>query len=357
MNTEITKRVDLNLGYSCNADCPFCYYRISSKRKGNGKDLTTKQAKKLLGYIRRKGKDIVDFTGGEPTIRQDIFELIAYAKQIGFKEVTVITNGIRMSNKTFTQKLIDAGVDDFLFSLHGHNAETHDKLTGISGSFEKLKQAVLNASDSGKIRIRSNTVVNGFNYKYVSNIAETLCSYGVQHANFICFNPIVEATQVDEEINVSHSKVSPYLREMVDSYKDKFKRVTIRYLPFCFMPDYEKYITECPQIQYDPFEWDYFIRMRIRDGILLSSIATVIGLLLLPNIKRVLTLPIHTLLRESMMRGLSFKNKAKGKVCKTCKFGHICDGLWKEYIKQLGLSELRTILGKKIEDPAHFMYE
>ena len=352
---KITKRVDLNLGYSCNADCPFCYYKISAKSRRQDKDLTTEQAKKLLRYIRRRGKEEVDLTGGEPTIRKDIFELVSYAKSIGFKEVTIITNGIRLAKKEFAKQLISAGVDDFLFSLHGHSAEVHEKLTGVKGSFEKMNQAIKNVKEIGSVRIRSNTVVNGMNFSHVSEIAEILYSLGVEHVNFILFNPIVEATCVQEEVNVRYSEAAPYLKNVIDSYKDKFKRITIRYLPFCLLPGYEQYITECPQIQYDPFEWDYLVRMRIRNGLFLSFLATLIGLLLLPNVRRVLTLPLCVLLREAMMRGLSFKNKSKGKVCRLCKFDWICDALWNEYAQQNGFEELKTIRGQKMLSPNKYL--
>ena len=57
------------------------------------------------------------------------------------------------------------------------------------------------------------------------------------------------------------------------------------------------------------------------------------------------------------MRGLSFKNKRKAKVCKKCKFDYICDALWGEYAKVNGFGELHAILGKKISDPTYFLDE
>ena len=357
MKDVVTKRVDLNLGYSCNADCPFCYYKISVKSRRKDKDLTTQQAKRLIRYIKWRGKEIIDFTGGEPTIRKDICELVFYAKELGFKEITIITNGLKLSHRAFVEKLIDSGVDDFLFSLHGHNAEIHDELVGVKGAFDKLTQAIKNAKEIGSVRIRSNTVINGMNFKHALEIVQLLHSLSVQHVNFIIFNPIVEATCVNEKVNVRYSEITPYLKEVIDKYKDKFERIVIRYLPFCFMVGYEKFLTECPQIQYDSFEWDYFVRMRIRNGILLSSLATILGLLLLPNPRRVLTLPMHNLLREAIMRGLSFKNKTKGQVCKKCKFNYICDGAWKEYERNYGLSELNSLNGNKISKPYQFLWK
>lgn len=54
------------------------------------------------------------------------------------------------------------------------------------------------------------------------------------------------------------------------------------------------------------------------------------------------------------MRGLSFKNKAKERVCRKCKFDYICGGVWKEYAENNGYSELYPILVKKINDPVCF---
>jgi len=350
---NITKRVDLNLGYSCNANCLFCYYKISANSKKD-KDLTTEQAKQLIRYIKKKGKEVIDFTGGEPTIRRDIFDLVSYAKALGFEELSIITNGLRLADMEFLKNLVNSGIDDLLFSVHGHDAEVHDMLVGVEGAFERLVRAIKNAKKIDGLRVRTNTVVNGMNFKHVVDIAYLLYSLGVEHVNFILFNPIVEANCCDERINVRYSEAAPYLKKAIDRYRDKFQRITIRYLPFCFLPGYEEYITECPQIQYDPFEWDYFIRMRIRNGIVLSSLTTIIGLLLLPK-KRILSLSPYNLLREAIMRGLSFKNKTKHKVCKECKFDYICDGVWKEYARVKGLEELRACLGNKVEHPAYFL--
>ncbi|MDD5015862.1 MAG: hypothetical protein PHW73_12340, partial [Atribacterota bacterium] len=228
---------------------------------------------------------------------------------------------------------------------------------GISGAYDKVIQAIKNVIDVGGLTYRMNFVVNGINYANIPDIAELAFSLGVKRLNFLMFSPIVEADTKETDVNIKYSLAAPYLKEMLDIYKDKFLKINIRYLPFCFLEGYEQFITECPQIQYDPFEWDYFIRMRIRNGIFLITMAWIVGLLLLPSLKRILTLPISILLREAMMRGLTFKNKTKGKVCKKCKFDYICDGLWKQYVKVNGLDELKVCFGNKIYDPTYFREE
>jgi len=80
--SNLTRRIDLNLGYTCNINCRFCYYQNSMHdgTSAGRKDLSTQDAKRWLLFFRRKGLDAVDLTGGEPTIRRDIVELIAYAR-------------------------------------------------------------------------------------------------------------------------------------------------------------------------------------------------------------------------------------------------------------------------------------
>jgi MoaA/NifB/PqqE/SkfB family radical SAM enzyme len=299
---EITKRIDLVLGYFCNADCPFCFYKKSVRKRSHIADWTSEQAKKWIVYVRKRGIEKIDFMGGEPTIRQDIFELIQFAKNIGIKEVSLITNGITLANRQFVEKLKQAGLDDIMFSLHSHVATIHDRLMGFPGAFDKAIQGIRNVISVGGLTYRMNFVVNGMNYTNIPDIAELAFSLGVKRLNYLMFSPIVEADTTESEVNIKYSLAVPYLKQILDNYKDKFTKINIRYLPFCFLLGYEQFITECPQIQYDPFEWDYFVRMRIRNGWFLALGATFVGLLLLPNIKRVLTLPIHNLLREAIMR-------------------------------------------------------
>ena len=85
MKDGLTDRVDLNVGYSCNERCQFCYYQDTMVTDGILRDLSTDECKRTLRFIRDQGKTVLDFTGGEPTIRKDFLSLVRYAKQIGFR--------------------------------------------------------------------------------------------------------------------------------------------------------------------------------------------------------------------------------------------------------------------------------
>ena len=89
---QLTTRVDINIGYSCNEKCKFCYYIQTVKDRNTEKDLSTDEVKRRIQYIHNQGIQTLEFTGGEPTIRNDLAELIAYAKSLGFQSISMITN-------------------------------------------------------------------------------------------------------------------------------------------------------------------------------------------------------------------------------------------------------------------------
>ncbi|OGS20713.1 MAG: hypothetical protein A2252_02025 [Elusimicrobia bacterium RIFOXYA2_FULL_39_19] len=350
---ELTKRVDINLGYTCNIKCKFCYYQEKVKT-GKGCDLTTDEAKHWLKYFRNHGMEAIDLTGGEPTIRKDIIELIKYCKEIGYKTICVITNGLTMAHKDFTDKMVDAGLNDVLFSLHGHDAKTHDSMTCVKGTYDKLLKAMENTRGTG-VNMRSNTVVNGVSYKNLHVTTKILYDYGFQTMNFILFNPIVEAMDSQEDMSIRYSDAAPYVMKVIDDYKDKVKKMTVRYMPFCLMPGYEQYITNTPQIQYDPDEWDYILRTRFRNGWFMCTGALWLGFLIHPSKKRLLEIDWNRKKHEALKWTLAWKNKIKGKQCSLCAYDKICDGLWRDYAKKTGFDELKNVSGEKLIDPAHFM--
>lgn len=351
----LTKRVELNLGYLCNTKCRFCYYITSVEARKKDKNLTTDQAKDKLRIMQKEGIKEVEFTGGEPTIRRDIFELASFAKKdLGFNNLSIISNGQILADKNFTEKLISAGIDDFLFSVHGHTAKLHDDMTRTPGSFEKLMQAIDNVSSLGA-RLRTNTVINGCNYKNINEIIDLLLGLKVHRINFIMFNPIIQAKEADENMSVKYSDAATFLKDMIDNYKDRLPHFTIRYMPFCLMTGYEQYITNLHQLQYDPDEWNYYVGIKTKYGSLICNTVTLIGALLMPKKLYSYKKGWQAIKQEGIMRFLALKNKKRSRVCKKCCYDNVCDSLWKNYIQFAGTGELAPVPGTKISEPAWCM--
>lgn len=351
----LTKRVDIELGYSCNARCSFCYYLRSIETGGPKKDLSTDRVKRLLRFIRQKGIEVVDFSGGEPTVRKDLIELITYAKGLGFRSIGIITNGIVLANMDYARRLAEAGVDDFLFSLHGPDAKTHDELTNVPGSFERIIKSIQNIKQL-RTKCRTNTVVTSYNYNKVEAITQLLVELEIPIINFILFNPVYETRNVAKEMIINYAQAAPFFKRAIDNYALKITKLTIRYMPFCLMENYEKYLVNTAQRQYDLDEWDYLIRTQVRNGRLLTYIALGIGLFLLSRDLPMYTIDWNRIKQEGIRKFFEFKNKVKSLYCRECRYDKICDGVWKNYAKCNGFGKLKPITGgAKITDPTYFM--
>jgi radical SAM protein with 4Fe4S-binding SPASM domain len=116
----------------CNLRCSHCYADARPKQYD---DPSTDEIKKWIDEVADLGCKKVQFTGGECTIRNDLRELIAYAKEKGFDTIEVFTNGTLLT-ETLIQYFSQNGINVAL-SLYSYRSETHEAITGIPGSFAK----------------------------------------------------------------------------------------------------------------------------------------------------------------------------------------------------------------------------
>ncbi|OQY21793.1 MAG: hypothetical protein B6I34_06835 [Anaerolineaceae bacterium 4572_32.1] len=149
---------EIALTYKCNNRCFFCY--ASAPDRGREvPEMSTVEVKKILDKIRRQAQvPMVSFTGGEPTLRADLPELIAHAKSLDMW-ANLITNGVRCANTDFVARLAEAGLNSAQVSLEAGDAATHDAVVAHPGAFEKTVAAVRNLRAAG-IRTHTNTTIN-----------------------------------------------------------------------------------------------------------------------------------------------------------------------------------------------------
>jgi len=343
-------------GLKCNARCRFCYYWDSL----NTEDPSTEEIKAKLRYAKKHGIKDVDFSGGEPTIRRDLPDLVSYAKDLGFRYICVITNGIKLANKDYFEKLVECGLNDVLLSIEGHNAEIHDYLTRVTGSFDRINKAIVNAKEFG-VKLRTNTTVTSVNYKYLPKLAEFLANKQPDAVNFILFNDWCSAYKVIRDMACKYSDAAPYLREAIDILDSSVRKITVRYIPFCFMVGYEKYVCNLLQKKYDPDEWVDSVKLRLVLGDTNNLRASLIywkyvirGIIKYPKVLRSLRLfeILHDAIIENMREGY-----VKSQRCKKCKYFNICDGLERSYADVIGLNELEPVTGDAIRDPCYYRRE
>lgn len=166
-------RMDLALTYRCNNDCAHCY----NARPRQGTELNTGDWKKILDQLWQIGIPHIVFTGGEPTLRSDLPELVAYAEQLG--QITGInTNGRRLKDLDYVSKLVQAGLDHVQVTLESHDPHIHDGMVFREGAWEETVAGLRNALDT-KLFIMTNTTLLQENSPYLAQTLEFLAGLGV----------------------------------------------------------------------------------------------------------------------------------------------------------------------------------
>jgi radical SAM protein with 4Fe4S-binding SPASM domain len=126
----------LEVAYSCNVKCQFCYnpWRGShGNRYTQARTLPKSGFIKIIEKLKEWGVDSLAFSGGEPLLNKDIFEIAAHSKELGFKN-SLLTNGLLVER---CAEQIAESFDVVQVSLHG-TEQTHDRLTGRKGAFHEV---------------------------------------------------------------------------------------------------------------------------------------------------------------------------------------------------------------------------
>ena len=168
-------RLELHLTYTCPERCVFCSEEHRMQRF-HPYPVTAGRAARVLREHRERGVEAVHLTGGEPTIHPDFLMVVALAKKLGMR-TSIGTIGTRLANADFAAAAMPH-LDDVLFSLHGPDAETHDALTRVPGSFRKLLRAVANARHKPGFRPSFNTVVTAANLPRLPELAALVAAEG-----------------------------------------------------------------------------------------------------------------------------------------------------------------------------------
>ena len=348
---RLTARADLNVGLICNIKCRFCY-DLDHLNHEKGPSLEVLRQRMVI--LKSHGVDTIDITGGEATVRNDLISIIRMVKEeFDIKKICLITNGFKLANSLYLKQVIDAGVNEFLFSIHGPSSDLHDHLVDVKGSFERVIKALSEASRLG-VKLRVNTVVTAKNYDKVSEIAAMVSPFKIENFNLILLNPILDARHRAHELSVKYSVAAPFLKDAIDKYAHCFEYFHVKFIPLCFMQGYEKHVMNLVQTSYIPYEWNYCLRTRLRRGKAIFGVATLAGLILRIDLRALWGRSFQEITRDAFLSLQESGNKVKPLKCNSCKFSLICPGVCHVYKQAFGIDELIPVKGKKISSPCHF---
>ena len=211
-----------NTTNNCNMFCAHCYRESGEKAQG---ELDTAQAKKLISEVAKAGFKIMIFSGGEPMTRDDIYELIAYAKEMGLR--AVLGSNVSLITPEAAQKLKAAGLAGAGISLDSLDKDKHDKLRRLDGAWELAVAGMKNCINAG-IRTQIHTTVMDWNAEEIEDIMDFAVEIGASAHHIFFLVP----TGRGEEIVDQALKRDEYEEILVRIMK-KAQTVPIEVKPTC----------------------------------------------------------------------------------------------------------------------------
>ncbi|WP_069857132.1 heme b synthase [Desulfoplanes formicivorans] len=157
---------------SCNLACQHC--RAEAHEEPYPGELSTAEAKALIDTFPETGNPVIIFTGGEPLMRKDIFELVPYARAKGLRCV-MGTNGTRI-DADMAARIKESGIQRCSISIDGPDAPSHDDFRGVPGAFEASLAGIEELKKAG-VEFQINTTVTKHNmpfFKKVFHLAEDI---------------------------------------------------------------------------------------------------------------------------------------------------------------------------------------
>ncbi len=134
-----------NVTKKCNLRCKHCY--ANATPQGAPDELTTEEKKQVIDQLDEAGVVTIAFSGGEPLMAPDIFEIFKYTAEKGMY-VNVATNGTLITPEV-ARKMKESGVGYVEVSLDSPNPEEHDEFRGVKGAWKLAVQGIKNAKEAG----------------------------------------------------------------------------------------------------------------------------------------------------------------------------------------------------------------
>ncbi|MEW6181826.1 MAG: putative heme d1 biosynthesis radical SAM protein NirJ2 [Bacillota bacterium] len=214
--------VSWNATNECNLKCAHCYRDAGSKKTD---ELTTEEGRTLIDEIARAGFKIMIFSGGEPVMRSDLFELAAYAREKGLRPV-LGTNGTLITPEV-AGRLSEAGLMAAGISLDSMDKKVHDELRGVPGSWDAAVEGMRACREAG-LRFQVHTTVMDFNYNEIEKLTDFSVEIGAQGHHVFFLVPTGRAVEI-AEASIKADQYERLLRRLLE----KQKQVPIEIKPTC----------------------------------------------------------------------------------------------------------------------------
>jgi len=313
MKNSNQKQLVVVTGFTCNNNCVLCSLRPQALIHNNK---STQEIEAMLTSAAKEDLSAAEFTGGEPTLRKDLCHLIRYAKNIGFRNIAIGTNGRLLSYKDFLNDLIDAGLNQITLTLFSHKELIHDSITRTPGSFKQTVAAINNIVQKPSIQLSVNTVACQLNYKLLDETGIFLYQAGVKHWGVLDLIPFGNADKLYMSLVVKLDELSIALNKL-ENIVGYFRSVSFFDFPHCLL---NKKTRNHPNIIF------FDAQERVH------------------TFKQIGYRPARFSVEEKDV--YSDVHKRRITICENCYYNKNCAGFWQNYLRLYGESPKVQIIKK-----------
>ncbi len=216
--------VEIRVNWKCNARCAMCGLGnyIENCNEERKIEMSYSQIEKLLLDLKDMGCQGVTFSGGEPTLRKDMLQIVEYASKKCNMNVSLNTNAYVLE-KELVNEYIEAGLNNITISILSPDDAVNDRLMGLKNGLLHTKKLIsyINNIKKGKVNIYVNTVVLTQNIDTFHLFPKFLSKYAINNLNLSPTSILTEwdewtATDINlkptiEQIIVLKKKTIPYI--------------------------------------------------------------------------------------------------------------------------------------------------
>jgi cyclic pyranopterin phosphate synthase len=313
-------RIHISIGAVCNNNCVFCMEEDREGRYVNNSAMTPERVRWILDTS--KGAEEVCFTSGEPTTRPELPDFVRWAKALGYRKISVMTNGRRLSHLPYAVSLAKAGMNRFYISIHGHTKKLHEGLTRTPESFEQTVAGLDSIAQLKRfgVELHTSTVVTRRNMPHMTDIYRFLRGHGVDQVVFNVMQANGRANTHFEQIFPPYTEVAAAFSALIETVGEAKPMAFLVDIPLCTterIPDFNRGYVE----RYAHYDLASIASLPVADAPDRAQQGGGEGLVLLT-------------------RGdLDDAERAKRPECQRCRYNAHCEGVWKNYLRRYGWGE------------------
>lgn len=240
----------------CNQNCVYCSAPPAEEELG------FEEIKKKITELKKLGTTDIMLTGGEPTTRKDLLEILDFCNSLKFTEITIQTNGSNLDNLKFLEQIKKIPNVKFNISFHSSDPEIFGKISQKPENYQRLLKGLKYIGELG-ISVYLTVVISKLNYKklkeHVRFVKENFSH--ITHFSFNFIDPIYKAKENPWTIP-TFAEAEKYIHEAVDYMKKNNLTFRIEKMPLCYMAGFEEFCSDIRRGVFDENRIMSFLRAK-----------------------------------------------------------------------------------------------